>query len=166
MYKVYLLLGSNLGDRKAVMEQAVIELIDALLPGYLEIGSLDEAVNTSRLYETEPWGFASADKFLNQAFCCITELAPHAVLGECLRIEKELGREREGEQYNAAGERVYSSRVIDIDILLIDKLEKEKQGGEKWVPVVLQTKDLVVPHPRLQEREFALKPLRELRRDI
>ncbi|MEG0517327.1 MAG: 2-amino-4-hydroxy-6-hydroxymethyldihydropteridine diphosphokinase [Bacteroidales bacterium] len=203
MYRVYLLLGSNMGDRKAVIEQATRELIDALLPDYLEIGSLDEAVNTSQMYETEPWGFESPDKFMNQAFCCVTELEPQQVLSECLRIEKELGRVRNSEQYGADGKRIYSSRVIDIDILLIDKQEfvvsaindaeagKDKRGekigngmkgekrkngkpgesGEKcpqqrWVEVTVNTSDLIIPHPRLHEREFALKPLRELRRTI
>jgi 2-amino-4-hydroxy-6-hydroxymethyldihydropteridine diphosphokinase len=158
MYRVYLLLGSNMGDRKAVMEQATIELIDALLPDYLEIGSLGEAVNTSQMYETEPWGFESPDKFMNQAFCCVTELEPQQVLSECLRIEKELGRVRSGERFDTQGNRIYTSRVIDIDILIIDR-----QEGEKWVPIQINTPNLVVPHPRLPEREFALKPLREIR---
>lgn len=188
-----------MGNRKAVIEQATIELIDALLPDYLEIGSLDEAVNTSQMYETEPWGFESPDKFMNQAFCCVTELEPQQVLSECLRIEKELGRVRSTEPYGADGKRIYSSRVIDIDILLIDKREivdqqvcktddkhcngdikggqnKQRKGEmkvgqntgggtlqERWVSIAVNTTDLIVPHPRLHEREFALKPLRELR---
>lgn len=159
--KVYLLLGSNMGDREAVLERAVEELMERLLPDYLEVTSLDEAVNTSRIYETEPWGFESDQKFLNQAFCCITGLEPHQVLEVCLQVEAELGRRRTGEQLNAKGERVYASRVIDIDILMIDRRE-----GDKWVPVEINTPDLVVPHPRLYEREFALKPLRELRRGV
>lgn len=163
-----------MGNRKAVIEQAVIELIDCLLPNYLEIGSLEEAVNTSTLHETNPWGFESQDKFLNQAFCCVTELEPQQVLSECLRIETELGRVRVGEQFDANGNRIYSSRVIDIDILLIDKqckgemkAGKGKYGNttqQEWVPVTINTPNLIVPHPRLYEREFALKPLRELRK--
>lgn len=160
-FKVYLLLGSNMGDRKTLLERAVEELIDRLLPDYLEVAALDEAVNTSRVYETEPWGFESDQKFLNQAFCCITGLDPHQVLEVCLQVEAGLGRKRTGEQFNTKGERVYVSRVIDIDILMIDRLE-----GNRWVPVEIHTPDLVVPHPRLYEREFALKPLRELRRGV
>lgn len=159
--KVYLLLGSNMGDRAILLERAVEELIDRLLPDYMEVTSLDEAVNTSRVYETEPWGFASDQKFLNQAFSCITGLDPHQVLEVCLQVEAGLGRKRTGEQFNAKGERIYTSRVIDIDILMIDRRE-----GDKWVPVKINTPDLVVPHPRLYEREFALKPLRELRRGV
>lgn len=159
--KVYLLLGSNMGNREAVLERAVQELIERLLPDYLEVASLNEAVNTSRIHETEPWGFESEQKFLNQAFCCITGLTPHQVLEVCLQVEAELGRRRTGEQFNAKGERIYASRVIDIDILMIDRLE-----GDKWVPLEINTPDLIVPHPRLYEREFALKPLRELRRGV
>jgi len=121
LYKVYLLLGSNMGNREETLEQAVLKLIDALLPDYTEVASLAEAVNTSALYETEPWGFESKEKFMNQAFTCITELPPHKVLEECLRIERELGRVREGAQFNGKGERIYSSRPVDIDILLCYK---------------------------------------------
>ena len=99
LYRVYLLLGSNMGDREEILDRAVLELIDALLPDYTEVYSLNEAVNTSALYETEPWGFECKDKFMNQAFTCITELPPHKVLEECLRIERELGRVRNGAQF-------------------------------------------------------------------
>ena len=158
LQRVYLLLGSNLGDREAILEQAVIELVDRLLPDYMVIDSLEEAVNTSKVYESEPWGFNSKDKFLNQAFCCVTELEPEEVLSACLEIEKELGRERVGEQFNEQGERVYSSRLIDIDVLLIE----EKIDSNKWEWVAFNSPTLSVPHPRLKEREFALKPLREI----
>lgn len=158
MQRVYLLLGSNLGDRESILEQAVVELVDRLLPDYMVIDSLEEAVNTSKVYESEPWGFDSKDKFLNQAFCCVTDLEPEEVLSICLEIEKELGRERVGEQFNEQGERVYSSRLIDIDVLLIE----EKRESGKWEWITFNSPTLTVPHPRLKEREFALKPLREI----
>ncbi len=158
MQRVYLLLGSNLGDREAIMEQAVIELVDRLLPDYMVIGSLEEAVNTSKVYESEPWGFDSSNKFLNQAFCCVTELNPEEILKVCLEIEEELGRERKVAQFNEKGERVYTSRLIDIDILLIE----EKVDSDKWEWITINSSSLTVPHPRLKEREFALKPLREI----
>lgn len=156
-YKVYLLLGSNMGNREDVLGQSVNELIDRLLPDYLEVASLDEAVGVSNLLETEPWGFESPDKFLNQAFCCITDIAPKKVLEICLEIERELGRIRDGERFDNEGKRIYKSRVIDIDILLI---EKEIDG--KWVLMSINETELIVPHPRLKEREFAMKPLREI----
>ena len=156
-YKVYLLLGSNMGNREEVLNEANIELSERLLPDYLEVASLEDAVATSKVLETEPWGFDSKDKFLNQAFSCVTNLEPKEVLKACLDIEKDLGRVRSGKQFDKDGNRIYQSRVIDIDILLI-----EKMVGDKWDLVAINEPDLIVPHPRLKEREFAMKPLKEL----
>ena len=164
LFKVYLLLGSNMGDREQIVNDAVTELIDALLPDYLEVESLDDAVNTSALYETEPWGFESDNKFINQAFTCITELEPQQVLAECLRIEKELGRVRTGSQFDKDGNRIYTSRPIDIDILLMyEKTLSGNKGNRKesWNLCTINEENLVVPHPRMKEREFAKKPMRE-----
>ena len=153
MNRVYLLLGSNMGDREATLGEANLELIDALLPDYLEVASLDEAVNTSETMETEPWGFSTpVEPFLNQSFCCLTELEPQEVLQVCQRIETELGRERKEPQFDADGKRVYESRPIDIDILAF---ERESNGG--WEPVVMDTPQLTIPHPQLKSRDFAAK---------
>lgn len=157
MNRVYLLLGSNSGNREQILGNAVEALMDRLLPDYMEVGDLLEAVNASAVYETEPWGFESKDKFLNQAFVCLTELDAQAVLDVCLEIEKELGRVRAGNDYNDKGERIYTSRTIDIDILLFDKYV----GGE-YVACKINTPALQVPHPRLHERPFALEPLAEI----
>ena len=159
MNRVYLLLGSNMGDREATLNEANLELIDALLPDYLEVSSLDEAVDTSEMMETEPWGFsAPVDPFLNQSFRCLTELEPHEVLQVCQRIETELGRERKEPQFDADGKRIYESRPIDIDILAF-----ERQEGEEWKEVTVNAKDLVIPHPQLQSRDFAVKLYKELK---
>ncbi len=160
MNRVYLLLGSNMGNREQLLESAVELLIERLMPDYLEVEDLAEAVNTSNVHETEPWGFESKDKFLNQAFVCLTELEAEEVLKICLEIETELGRERSGNAFNEKGERIYTSRVIDIDILLFDK-----QIDGKFVAQKINTPTLVVPHPRLHERAFALEPLAELAKD-
>ncbi|MBR4882403.1 MAG: 2-amino-4-hydroxy-6-hydroxymethyldihydropteridine diphosphokinase, partial [Bacteroidales bacterium] len=64
MNRVYLLLGSNMGNREQVLSDAVELLIEELMPDYLEVEDLAEAVNTSSVVETEPWGFESSDKFL------------------------------------------------------------------------------------------------------
>ena len=159
MNRVYLLLGSNMGDREATLNEANLELIDALLPDYLEVSSLDEAVDTSEMMETEPWGFSTpVDPFLNQSFRCLTELEPHEVLQVCQRIETELGRERKEPQFDADGKRVYESRPIDIDILAF-----ERQEGEEWKEVAVDTPELVIPHPQLQSRDFAAKLYKELK---
>ena len=159
MNRVYLLLGSNMGDREATLNEANLELIDALLPDYLEVASLDDAVNTSEMMETEPWGFSTpVDPFLNQSFCCLTELDPQEVLQVCQRIETELGRERKEPQFDAEGKRIYESRPIDIDILAF-----ERQEGEEWKEVTVNTPELVIPHPQLQSRDFAAKLYKELK---
>lgn len=152
MNRVYLLLGSNMGDRQAMLDSANLELIDALLPDYLEVASLGDAVNTSQVLETEPWGFDAPQKFLNQSFCCLTEMEPRQVLEVCQRIETELGRVRTAPRFNEAGERIYESRVIDIDILAF-----ERENGGAWEAVEVNEEDLVIPHLQLESRDFARK---------
>ena len=148
-----------MGDREATLNEANLELIDSLLPDYLEVASLDEAVNTSEMMETEPWGFSTpVDPFLNQSFCCLTELEPQEVLQVCQRIETELGRERKEPQFDADGKRIYESRPIDIDILAF-----ERQEGEEWKEVTVNTPELVIPHPQLQSRDFAAKLYKEIK---
>lgn len=159
MYRVFILLGSNLGDREQYLRDAVMELMDRLMPDYLEVASLADAVNTSDIIETEPIGFSSPDKFLNQSFCCLTEYEPQRVLEICLEIEAELGRVRTGEQFNEKGERIYQSRCIDIDILSIDK-----QVAGKWEAVEVNTPNLIVPHPQLKTRPFARDLYRVLKK--
>lgn len=95
----------------------------------------------SAIYETEPWGFESSDLFWNQVLEITTTLTPVEVLARTQQIENTLGRIRKSDQY--------VSRIIDIDILFIDDL-------------VIQTEKLIIPHPRIQERRFALVPLCEL----
>ena len=161
MYKVYLLLGSNMGDRQAMLDSANIELIDALLPDYLEVAELGDAVNTSQVMETQPWGFDTpVEPFLNQSFCCLTEFGPEQVLEICQRIEVELGRDKKEPQFDSAGKRIYESRVIDIDILAV-----EKRNGEQWEAVKVDLPHLKVPHPQLESRDFAKKLYQELKAD-
>ncbi|GAB2802469.1 2-amino-4-hydroxy-6-hydroxymethyldihydropteridine diphosphokinase [Rhabdobacter roseus] len=98
MTTLYLLLGSNLGDRPAQL-QAAREQID------LRVGALRR---TSALYETAPWGITDQPAFLNQALEVLTDLAPEEVLRLILDIEHELGRVR----YERWG-----ARHLDVDIL-------------------------------------------------
>jgi 2-amino-4-hydroxy-6-hydroxymethyldihydropteridine diphosphokinase len=91
----------------------------------------------SPLYETEPWGFQHPDQFLNQALLIDTSLIPAVLLKTLLSIEQQMGRKRTGSGYSA--------RNIDIDILFY--------GQE-----IIQTPQLIVPHPRLHLRRFALMP--------
>ena len=131
---VYLLLGSNLGDRPSVMREAIRRIA-------AEVGPV---VAESSVYETEPWGFADQPPFLNMVVKAETSLSPEQVLKRILGIEQELGRVRD---------RRWGARLIDIDLLYY---------GER----VVRTPDLVVPHPRLSERRFTLKPLCEIAPDF
>jgi 2-amino-4-hydroxy-6-hydroxymethyldihydropteridine diphosphokinase len=102
---------------------------------------LGEITAQSAIYETEPWGFESDDLFWNQALEITTSLAPEEVLQATQQTEQELGRIRKTNQYD--------SRIIDIDILMYNAQ-------------MINLENLTIPHPRLQERKFALIPLNEI----
>jgi len=98
-------------------------------------------IKASNVHESEPWGFESEHQFLNQALLITSEMDPLAVLATIHAIEAELGRVRVAKQM--------VSRTIDIDILCSD--------SEPF-----SSDNLIIPHPRLAERVFALEPLCEL----
>lgn len=133
--KVFLGLGTNLGNREANLSSAVGRIA-------MEIGPV---IRLSSVYETEPWGFASENLFLNMIAEVETNLKPSGLLGRTLMIEAEMGRLRQGKGY--------SSRIIDIDILFF---------GSK----LMNTPGLVLPHPKLHERKFVLVPLCEIAPDL
>ena len=132
-HKVFLGLGSNLGERQANIERA-IELISE---------RVGEVIRRSSLIETEPWGFESENKFLNGVILCETTLTPRQVLRKTQKIERDMGRKKKTSSLQ------YSDRPIDIDILLYDNLTVDEP-------------DLKIPHPRMQEREFVMIPLKEI----
>ena len=140
MHRVTLLLGCNIGDREATLRRAT----DLLK----ERGG--EIVGCSKIYSTRAWGFQSEELFANQAVVLHTELEPESLLDSTQAIEQELGRDRakEREIKNLSGER-YCSRTMDIDIMFYDD-------------EVIATPRLTIPHPLMQEREFALEPLCEI----
>jgi 2-amino-4-hydroxy-6-hydroxymethyldihydropteridine diphosphokinase len=100
-----------------------------------------KVVQVSPVYRTRAWGFEGAD-FLNACAAVSTTLPPEGLLQALLEIEREAGRER----VPGAG---YRSRTLDLDLLYYGDLQ-------------LQTETLVVPHPRLQDRRFVLKPLADI----
>ena len=130
---VYLALGSNLGDRRRAIRQAVARIAE-------QIGPVERQ---SSLYETQPWGFSSPHTFINACICCRTTMSPLEVLRATQRIEKEMGR------VEKTHDEVYQDRCIDIDILLFDHLN-------------IQTPELTIPHRLMHEREFVMVPLREI----
>jgi 2-amino-4-hydroxy-6-hydroxymethyldihydropteridine diphosphokinase len=129
--KIGIALGSNLGQRNKNIQTA-IELLErkTIVP-----------IRQSSLYETEPLGFESKNRFLNAVVLCETELPPHKVLGTLLEIEQDMGRTRSAEGY--------SDRIIDLDLLFSDAL-------------IIHESNLILPHPKMQERLFVLEPLVEI----
>lgn len=97
-------------------------------------------VRTSSIYETAAWGKTDQPDFLNQALQLETALEATGLLDVLLGIELQMGRRRE--------ER-YGSRIIDIDILFFND-------------AIIRTPQLVIPHPEIQNRRFALAPMAEI----
>jgi 2-amino-4-hydroxy-6-hydroxymethyldihydropteridine diphosphokinase len=133
---VYLSLGSNMGDRLGYLQQAT-SLLGAL--------TTINIVATSSFYESEPWQMDSENWFVNAIVQISTTLEPEALLEECQRIEKQLGRKREGKNY--------TDRTIDIDILFYDDL-------------ILATERLIIPHRFFTKRAFLLVPMLEIAHDF
>ena len=104
MAGVFLLLGSNRGDRKEMISQATGEIGNRI----------GETVKTSSIYETEPWGYNDPESFLNQVLVVETTLNSGEVLNQILEIESGLGRTR------TIGK--ITGRTMDIDILFYDNL--------------------------------------------
>ena len=127
-----MLLGSNLNDRFGSLKAARVAISN-------KIGSIQAE---SAIYESEPWGFQANHQFLNQVVKVKTGLDPFQIMDEIFRIEKEMGRVR-------IPENGYISRTIDIDILFYND-------------EIIKDDNLVIPHPKLQERMFTLVPLSEL----
>lgn len=107
--KVYLGIGTNLGDRQDNLNQAL-----ALIREH--VGSI---IKSSPVYETEPWGFKSDDYFLNIVIEVETKLKPSGLLGRILMVEANMGRLRDSKGY--------SSRIIDIDILFYGSRKFEQK---------------------------------------
>jgi len=99
----------------------------------------------SHIYETEPWGFESSDLFWNQVLELAVLISPQEVLNSTQQIEHQLGRTRAAQHYD--------SRIIDIDILFY---------GDQ----IISLGNLTIPHPRIQDRKFALVPLNEIAPDL
>ncbi len=132
MTRAYVGLGTNLGNRRAMLRAALEQL--AAEPGI-------EVVAVSSARETDPVGIVDQPRFLNAAAAVETELSARALLERLLAIERRLGRTREGPRFGP--------RTIDLDLLVYGDERIDEPGLE-------------VPHPRLHERLFALEPLAEL----
>ena len=134
--KIYLSLGTNIGNKEENLTRAIEALSLAL----------GKCLAVSTYHETTPWGFDSKNSFLNCAAVFNTETTALQLLDITENIERELGRTTKSTNGN------YSDRIIDIDILLCD--------GE-----VIETPRLAVPHPLMHKRTFVLAPLAEIAPD-
>lgn len=137
MATLYLSLGTNLGNRQSNLETA-LTLIGR------EVGTV-KAV--SGVMETEPWGFESANPFLNMAVKVITDQEPTQALLATQGIERQMGRTAK------TGVEGYKDRIIDIDLLIYDDL-------------VMDTPTLTIPHKLMHKRRFVLEPLAEIAPDL
>ncbi|WP_028951284.1 2-amino-4-hydroxy-6-hydroxymethyldihydropteridine diphosphokinase [Sulfurihydrogenibium subterraneum] len=133
MNKVFLGLGSNVGDRLTNLVKAIEILSDKI-----------QILKISKIYETKPVGVENQPDFLNMAVMGQTDL-DHISLFEFVKdVEKQVGRVY---RYR------WGPREIDIDILFFNDL-------------IYKSQDLEIPHPRLHERDFVLKPLMDLQPDF
>lgn len=140
MARIHINIGSNTGDRAALIERAVVALAGRLDP-------MNEAlIRLSAIIETDPWGFKSPNKFFNLGVMIDTRetVDPENILAVLQSVEHEIS---DAPHRKADGS--YSDRLIDIDLIAVDAL-------------TVSTPSLTLPHPRLQERRFVLEPLAEL----
>ncbi|MBE6196525.1 MAG: 2-amino-4-hydroxy-6-hydroxymethyldihydropteridine diphosphokinase [Rikenellaceae bacterium] len=140
MARVVVITGGNQGDVRSLLEQARTLIEERV----------GRVVKASAHYESEPWGFEAEASFWNQVLEVETALEPEELLRATQSVEADLGRDRirEGEQKALSGQR-YASRTMDVDILFYDDR-------------ILSTEILKIPHPRIAEREFVLRPLCEI----
>ncbi|MEL6497500.1 MAG: 2-amino-4-hydroxy-6-hydroxymethyldihydropteridine diphosphokinase [Planctomycetota bacterium] len=130
-------IGSNVGDRLFSIERSLPAL--GALPGV-------KVVRASGVIETDPVGPQDQGRYLNAAAVVETSLDAFELLACMLGIEHWLGRDR-------SRERRWGPRVIDLDLIAHGDL-------------ILNTPDLTLPHPRMHEREFVLRPLAEIAPDF
>lgn len=140
IHQVYLGLGSNLGDREEHIRKAIALIGE----------SIGLVIRQSSLIETEPWGFESANRFLNGVILVETSLTPRQLLKATQKIERQLGRKKKSTDSCILTPVSYSDRSIDIDILLYDDLTVDEP-------------DLKIPHPLMEQRDFVMIPLNEIK---
>ena len=146
---IYLGIGTNLGDREANLQTA-LQLLDE---------RVGERLACSSVYRSAPQGFVSDNEFANIVAVYETEYSPEEVLLLTQQIEREMGRTKK----SVNG--VYHDRVIDIDLLQALTPSSSPFKGENLMEseeVVCKSETLTLPHPRMQEREFVMIPLREV----
>ena len=146
---IYLGIGTNLGNREKNLRKA-IELL------HERVG---ECLACSSIYRSAPQGFVSENEFANVVAACKTNHLPEEVLLITQQIEREMWRTEKSENG------VYHDRIIDIDLLQAlpqSSSPFEEENCTEGEEVVCKSKTLTLPHPRMQERDFVMIPLREV----
>ena len=140
---LFLSLGSNLGDRAANLRAALTLLQE-------EVGTL---LAVSSFIDTAPVDMASPHRFLNAVAAFRTTLSPARLLAVTQDIERRLGRTEKSHDGQ------HPDRTIDIDILLFDDLRIDNEE-------VIPGHRLTIPHPLMYERDFVMRPLREVQKKL
>ena len=136
---IYFGIGTNLGNREANLQTA-LQLLDE---------RVGEQLACSSVHRSAPMGFESENEFANIVAVYDTPYSPEEVLLITQQIEREMGRT----QKSVNG--VYHDRIIDIDLL-------QARGDEANEAIRRSDERLMLPHPRMQERDFVMIPLREV----
>ncbi|RDS78859.1 2-amino-4-hydroxy-6-hydroxymethyldihydropteridine diphosphokinase [Dyella monticola] len=132
MMRAYVALGSNLGDSRQHLMDAIQAL--AALPH-------TQVLERSLLYRTPPWGVVDQPDFLNAVVALETALKPHDLLDALLAIERAAGRQRHGERWGP--------RTLDLDLLHVEGTH-------------MRSERLTLPHPHIADRAFVLLPLHDV----
>lgn len=140
MKKAFLAIGTNKGNKK---ENIV------LATSYLYKNKNINVINISNMMKNPAKEGLDGGDFFNGAIEIETNLSPHELLNLCKEIEKYLGRIDSEGNFESLEKRKYESRTIDLDILFYDD-------------EVIETKELVIPHPKIASRDFVLIPLNEI----
>ncbi|MBD5241684.1 MAG: 2-amino-4-hydroxy-6-hydroxymethyldihydropteridine diphosphokinase [Barnesiella sp.] len=134
MHTAYINIGSNLGDRHGNIAAAVAAVKERINP----------QVRLSEPVESPPWGYRSANSFINIGAAFETQLTPLELIEILLDIQNSIS---DLPHRTLSGG--YADRIIDIDLIAVDQL-------------VISTPELTLPHPRMHLRHFVLIPLQEL----
>ena len=126
---VYISVGSNMGDRLQNCRQGITMLTR---------GAKSRAIAQSRVYTTEPVDYKNQDWFINMVVKLETALDPFELLDQIEKVQRAAGRKRDVIRFGP--------RVLDLDILLYDDR-------------IIESEHLIVPHPRMHQRRFVLKPI-------
>lgn len=128
----------SIGSNKGNRSQLINEAIDKI---DISVGRVELK---SSIYETQSWGFKS-NNFFNVCLLIESSLSVESIFNKILKIEKDMGRLKSGNKY--------SDRYIDIDILFVED-------------IIVNSKNLIIPHPRLHLRKFVLTPMLDLTPDL